>query len=464
MPFDSPPARSGTQFDSPPARSGTQGVLLPIDQRELRFEAAGGTRVARTLHPSGLRILTEQVAGSQSATIGFWIPAGSRDEAEGAYGSTHFLEHLLFKGTPSRSALDIAVSFDEVGGDHNAVTAKEYTCYYAKVRDRDVPMAVTVLADMIAASVIDPEEFETERGVILEELAAADDDPGDVVGERFAEAVFGAHPLARPIGGSPASIEAVGRDAVLAHYHQHYRPSELVVTAAGAVDHERIVDLVVAGLAAAGWDMDAPAAPLPRRSREAVRIAPAASVVAVDRRLEQVNLVIGAPGLTGSADDRPAMAVLSNILGGGMSSRLFQEVREKRGLVYSVYAFAPGYSDAGSVGMAASCTPKKAGEVVRVMSAEFERLAVEPVSEHELRRAVGYLSGAGALALEDSDSRMNRLGRAELSLGEFVDLDEWSSRLEAVSAEDVLALARRLVAEPRVTAAVGPVREQDLAS
>jgi len=438
------------------------GVLLPIDQSELRFPAAGGTEVARTLHPSGLRVLTERMPGSQSATIGFWIPAGSRDEADGGFGSTHFLEHLLFKGTPSRTALDIAIAFDEVGGDHNAVTAKEYTCYYAKVRDRDVPMAVGVLADMIAASLVDPQEFETERGVILEELAAADDDPGDVAGERFAEAVFGDHPLGRPIGGSPASIEAATREHVMEHYRAHYRPEELVVTAAGAIDHEALVGAVVAGLAAAGWDLGVSSAPAPRRSREAAPIVPAVRVVAVERKLEQVSLVIGAPGLTATAAERPAMAVLNNILGGGMSSRLFQEVREKRGLVYGVYSFAPGYSDAGSIGMAAGCTPKKVGEVVRVMTAELERIAGEPVSEVELRRAVGYLSGAGALALEDSDARMNRLGRAELSLGEFIDHDAWIGHLAAVTADDVLALAARLAAGPRVTAAVGPVRERDL--
>lgn len=438
------------------------GQLLPIDEPELRFDAAGGTTVARTVHPSGLRILTEHVPGSQSASIGFWIPAGSRDEADGAFGSTHFLEHLLFKGTNARTALDIAVAFDEVGGDHNAVTAKEYTCYYAKVRDRDVPMAVNVLADMIADSLIQPDEFEMERGVILEELAMADDDPTDVVGERFAEAVFGASPLARPIGGSAASIEAVGRDAVMTHYHAHYRPQELVVTAAGAIDHDAIVEAVVAGLALAGWDMTVPAAPQPRRSLASVAIAPATPVVAINRKLEQVSLVIGAPGITGSSADRPALSVLNTVLGGGMSSRLFQEVREKRGLVYSIYSFASGYSDAGAVGMSASCTPKKVGEVVRVMTAEFERLAQENVTDAELRRAVGFLSGAGALAVEDSDARMNRLGRSEISLGEFVDLDEWSVRLEAVTVDEIRALAGRLVAAPRVTAAVGPVKESDL--
>jgi len=431
-------------------------VALPIDE-SVSFEAAGGTSVSRTVHPSGLRVLSERMPGAQSATIGFWIQAGSRDEAEGAYGSTHFLEHLLFKGTRSRSALDIAVAFDSVGGEHNAMTAKEYTCYFAKVRDKDVPMAVDVLADMLAASLIDPVEFETERGVILEELAMADDDPADVAGERFAEALFGDHPLARPIGGSPESIMAVPRDRVMGHYLEHYRPSELVVTAAGAVDHAALVDAVVRGLERGGWDLSVAASPVPRREAAPAVLAGTSPLVVVDRPLEQVNLIVGTPGITATAAERPELAVLSNVLGGGMSSRLFQEIRERRGLVYSVYSFAPGYSDAGFFGMSASCTPRKVREVVDVMGAEFERIASEPISEEELARAIGNMSGAGALALEDSDARMNRLGRAELSLGEFVDLDEWTARLEAVTPERVQQLAARLVAGPRVLSAVGPV-------
>ncbi|HEU4755480.1 MAG TPA: pitrilysin family protein, partial [Agromyces sp.] len=228
-------------------------VDLPLGQAELSFTAAGEARVRRSVLPSGVRVLSEHMPGSRSVTVGFWVAVGSRDEqhADAAhpatYGSTHFLEHLLFKGTETRSALDIAVSFDAVGGEHNAVTAKEYTCYYAKVQDRDLPMAVEVLADMFTSSVLDPEEFESERRVILEELAMAGDDPADVANERFFEAVLGRHPLARPIGGHPAAIDAATRDAVWEHYRANYRPRDLVVTAAGAVDH----DVLVAGLTAA---------------------------------------------------------------------------------------------------------------------------------------------------------------------------------------------------------------------
>jgi predicted Zn-dependent peptidase len=193
-------------------------VPLPLQLAELTFTASGDSRVRRSVLPSGVRILSEQVPGARSATIGYWVAVGSRDELPATYGSTHFLEHLLFKGTTSRTALDIAVSFDAVGGEHNAMTAKEYTCYYAKVQDRDLPMAVDVLSDMLTSSIIDATEFENERGVILEELAMADDDPGDVANERFFEAVLGEHPLGRPIGGSPETIQAATRDSVWNHY------------------------------------------------------------------------------------------------------------------------------------------------------------------------------------------------------------------------------------------------------
>src|SRR4051812_7851609 len=219
-------------------------VSLPLDLAELSFTASGDSLVRRTVLPSGVRILSENVPGARSATIGYWVAVGSRDEIPETYGSTHFLEHLLFKGTTSRTALDIAIAFDSVGGEHNAMTAKEYTCYYAKVQDRDLAMAVEVIGDMLTSSVLDPAEFENERGVILEELSMAEDDPGDVANERMFRAVLGEHPLGRPIGGRPDTIRAATRDGVWEHYRANYRPQDLVVTAAGAVDH----DLLVAGV------------------------------------------------------------------------------------------------------------------------------------------------------------------------------------------------------------------------
>jgi len=438
-------------------------VQLPLDVPELAIDASGGTLVRRTILPSGVRILSEHVPGSQSATVGFWVAVGSRDEEPETYGSTHFLEHLLFKGTATRSALDIAVAFDSVGGEHNALTAKEHTCYYAKVRDRDVDMAVRVLADMFTSSTLDVDEFENERGVILEELAMADDDPGDVAGERFFEAVFGAHPLGRPIGGNPDSIGAVTRDAVWRHYRANYGPRDLVVTVAGAIDHDHLVELVREALTGAGWDLDAAATPVARRDPATGVVERGAPLVTVERALEQVNLYLGVEGLAAADARRPVLTVLNSVLGGGMSSRLFQEVREKRGLAYSVYSFASSYSDAGLVGLYAGCSPARTADVAELMMAEFRRLAADGIDDDELRRARGQLGGASALALEDSDTRMSRLGRSELTLGEFADLDETLRRIDAVTAEEVRALAAELVDRPLSVAAVGAVSAEAFA-
>lgn len=435
-------------------------VGLPLDLAELGFSATGNCAVRRTVMPNGVRILTEQVPGARSATLGFWVAVGSRDELPEHYGSTHFLEHLLFKGTTSRSALDIAVSFDAVGGEHNAMTAKEFTCYYAKVRDHDLPMAVDVLCDMITSSLLDMDEFETERGVILEELAMADDDPTDRVSETFFEAVLGKHPLGRPVGGNSETIHAASRTAVHDHYRANYRPQDLVVTAAGAVSHDELVSRVSAALEAAGWHSDISAAPVSRRSGVAVPIERGNALTVVQRPIEQANIILGVPGITATDHRRSAMAVFSAVLGGGMSSRLFQEIREKRGLTYSVYSFAPSYADAGLFGIYAGCAPSKAGAVTELMLAEFHRIADSGISADELLRAKGQLGGASALALEDSDTRMSRLGRAEITLGEFVDLDEALRRVDRVTQDDVVALANDLVSRPLSIAVVGTAQEE----
>lgn len=438
-------------------------VELPLGLAELSFTASGDSLVRRTILPSGVRILSEQVPGARSATIGYWVAVGSRDELPDTYGSTHFLEHLLFKGTASRSALDIAVSFDAVGGEHNAMTAKEYTCYYAKVQDRDLGMAVEVLSDMLTSSLLDPIEFENERGVILEELAMADDDPSDVTSERFFEAVLGEHPLGRPIGGSPDTIQAATRESVWTHYRANYRAQDLVITVAGAVDHETLVDGVQKALTVAGWDLAAEAAPVARRDPSEGLIERGSPLVVVQRPIEQANILLGVPGIAATDDRRSALAVLNSILGGGMSSRLFQEIREKRGLAYSVYSFSPSYSDAGLFGLYAGCSPAKAGQVTELLLGEFRRFADGGVTDDEMRRATGQLSGASALALEDSDTRMSRLGRSEITLGEFSDLDEALRRLALVTAADVRDLAQDLVSRPLSIAAVGTVEESTFA-
>lgn len=433
-------------------------VPLPLDSVDLSFLTGGDSLVRRSVLDSGVRVLTESVPGARSATVGFWIAVGSRDETDADRGSTHFLEHLLFKGTGTRSALDIAVSFESVGGEHNAATAKEYTCYYAKVRDVDLGDAVDVLTDMVTSSTLDPDEFETERGVILEELAMADDDPGDVAGERLFEAVLGGHPLGRPIGGSPEHIRAARRDDVRDHWHEHYVPGSLVVSVAGAVDHDAVVAQLARAFERASWARGE-GTPVARRATEEAVLTQGAPLTVVRRPLEQATVLLGVPGLRATDERRPALAVLNAVLGGGMSSRLFQDVRERRGLAYSVYTFGPGYSDAGLFGLYAGCAPRNAPTVARLMLDGLEAMAADGIDDDELRRAVGQLGGSAALALEDSDTRMNRLGRAELATGEFVDLDESLARLGRVTGDDVRDLAAHLVRGPLSTVVVGEVDE-----
>jgi predicted Zn-dependent peptidase len=440
-------------------------ILLPLDVPEMVFGVSGEGQIRRSVLPSGIRILSERVPGARSVTIGYWVAVGSRDEISaedggngahaGSLGSTHFLEHLLFKGTPTRTAFDIAEAFDGVGGEHNAVTAKEYTCYYAKIRDRDLEMAISVMSDMITSSVIDAQEFETERGVILEELAMAEDDPSDVAHERLFETVLGAHPLGRPIGGNPETIRAADRDAVVEHYRANYRPNDIVISAAGSLDHDQLVAWVVRDLEAAGWDLGLHATPVARRPRTTSTVTRSQALITIDRPIEQANIAIGMPGITMTDARRPVMSTLNAILGGGMASRLFQEVREKRGLAYTVYSFASGYSDAGVFGMFAGASPKNAAEVVRVMLAELESIASNGVTQAEMQRVKGQLAGSTALALEDTDTRMSRLGRAEIGHGEFYDYDTSISILEAVTAEQVQDLAAVLASEEISIVSVG---------
>lgn len=438
-----------------------RGVPLPLvpagTQDQTVAGETGGAVVRRTVLPGGVRVLTETMPGLRSATFGCWVGVGSRDEADGHLGSTHFLEHLLFKGTARRSAMAIASAFDAVGGEANAVTGKEHTCYYARILDDDLRLAVDVLCDMVTSARLDALDVESERGVILEELAMNDDDPGDVVHERFAQLVLGGHPLGRPIGGTPDTIEAVRRDDIAAHYRRHYRAGGLVITAAGGVGHEEVCEAVEQQLRASAWSLETRAVPSPRRpATEEVVGGPDGGVIVVKRPTEQANVILGCPGLTATDPRRYVMTVLNAVLGSGMSSRLFQEIREKRGLAYSVYSFATGHSDSGYFGLYAGCAPARVDEVVALLRAELDRLAAEGVGEEELVRAHGQVRGGLVLGLEDTGSRMSRLGKAELVHGEFVGLDESLARVRAVTAAQVQQLAAELASRPRSLTVVGP--------
>ena len=434
-------------------------VILPLEQSDLSFTASGGSSVRRSVLPSGIRILTEQVPGSQSVSVSFSVAVGSRDETNNHFGSTHFLEHLLFKGTKTRTAMEIAVAFDSVGGSSNASTGKEHTSYYAKVQDKALPIAVEVIADMLTSSLIDETEFENERPVILEELAMNDDDPQDVVHEAFSSAVLGDHPLGRPIGGTIETITAVSRAAVWEHYQNNYRPQDLVVAAAGSVDHQELIKLVEQGLSVAGWDLGLQAKPVPRRLLNPAKISRGSKLNVIHRPISQVNIMVGSEGLYVDDPRRYAMGVLNTVLGGGMSSRLFQEIREKRGLAYSVYSFNQGYSDAATFGLYAGCSPAKAKEVTELMIAELDKVAQSGITSEELALARGNISGSLALKFETNQARMSRLASAEIVAGEFMDLDETIERFEAVELSRVQALAQDLLKLPRSIVAVGDVTE-----
>jgi predicted Zn-dependent peptidase len=438
-------------------------VLFPLDQSDLSFTASGGSTVRRSILPSGVRVLTEHMPGAQSVSVSFSVAVGSRDETDGHFGSTHFLEHLLFKGTKKRSALDIAVAFDSVGGSSNASTGKEHTSYYARVQDSALPLAVDVIGDMLASSLIDPKEFENERTVILEELAMNDDDPQDVAHEAFAEAVLGSHPLGRPIGGTNETITAVTRDAVWSHYQANYRPQDLVIAAAGGVEHGALITLVEKALAEAGWDLNHKAQPVERRLLQQASISRGTALKVIKRPIAQANVLLGMQGLVADDERRYAMGILNTVLGGGMSSRMFQEIREKRGLAYSVYSFNQGYSDGAYFGLYAGCSPSKTEEVTRLMVAEFEKIATDGIRQDELDLAKGNISGSLALKYESTMARMNRLISAEIVNGEFYDLDDSLLHVNSVTLAEVQNLAADLVKRERSIVAVGDVDESTFA-
>ena len=424
-------------------------------QAHLSVEQDAGAVIKRSILPGGVRVLTEHIPGMRSATLGAWVGVGSRDETPEHAGSTHFLEHLLFKGTARRSALDIAEAFDRVGGETNAMTGKEFTCYFARTKDADLPLAIDVIMDMVTSAKLDQADFEMERGVILEELAMAEDDPGDVAIEKFTAALLAGHPLGRPIGGTPDIIRSVSRDAVWDHYQEHYHPAGLIVTAAGNVDHDTVCELVTQALTAGGWDLTGDTAPVARRDAKAVPSAGLDPQVRVVRDLEQSHVLLGTRGFSATDERRSTLGVFNAILGGGMSSRLFQEIREKRGLTYAVYSFGSPNAETGIWGMYAACNPKAADQVEELLATELERMA-QGVTAEELSKAQGQISGATVLRLEDSYSRMSRLGRAELTFGELRSIGEVLDEVNAVTADAVAELAADLASRERASVRVGP--------
>ncbi len=414
----------------------------------------GGGLIRRTVLPSGLRIITEAVPTVRSVAFGIWVGVGSRDETPGQAGATHYLEHLLFKGTHRRSALEISSAIESAGGEVNAFTTKEFTCYYARVLDRDLPVAVDVVSDLVTSSLVTPADVESERNVVLEEIAMRDDDPSDAVHDLLAERMWGSAPLGRPILGTVKSIATLSRRVINRYYRQQYRPSRVVVAAAGNLDHATIVRLVRSAFERADFlaeEME------PEPARIGGRAPRASSGVALlERPTEQANLVLAVPGLARTDDRRFALGVLNVAFGGGMSSRLFQEIREKRGLAYSVFSFASHYADTGMFGVYVGCQPAKVDTVLGLCRDELADVADRGITSEELARGKGQLRGGLVLGLEDNGSRMSRLAKAELVYGELPSVGELLDDIDAVTLDDVRAVAGELLAATPAVGVVGP--------
>jgi len=390
----------------------------------------------------------------RSVTFGIWTGIGSRDEHAEESGATHYLEHLLFKGTAKRSALEISAAIDAVGGEMNAFTAKEYTCYYARVLDTDLPLAIDVVCDLVTSALIRPEDVASERNVILEEMAMTEDEPADQIHDEFATALLGDSPLGRPILGSVQSVNALTRDAIAEYYHSHYTDDHLVVSAAGNLDHDVVVALVDDAFSKARGDRDAGRRPVVPRiggdcgtAHSGLRLVP--------KQTEQTHVVLGVPGVSRTDRRRYPLGILSTILGGGMSSRLFQEVREKRGLAYSVYSFSSHHADCGMFGVYAGCQPENFTEVLKICRDEVAKVADSGVTEEELRRGIGQVRGSTVLSLEDTGSQMTRIGKNELVYGEHLTIEELLNRVESVTVEDVKRVAEEFLRAPQAVAVIG---------
>jgi predicted Zn-dependent peptidase len=418
-----------------------------------------GGAVRRTVLPSGLRVLTEQVPGVRSAAIGIWVGVGSRDEAPALAGASHYLEHLLFKGTARRSALEISAALEAVGGELNAFTTREHTCYYARVLDQDLPLAVDVVCDMVTASLLRDDDVDAERGVILEEIAMHEDDPADLVHDVFSSSALGDGPLGRPVLGTTGSIGELSQPQIAGYYGERYVPPAVVIAVSGSLDHDAALGAVIKAMGSA-WTGGG-ADPLPARSGPR-RPYPGRGVRVSKRSSEQAHLILGTAGVSRHDERRYALGLLSSALGEGMSSRLFQEIRERRGLAYSVYSFASHYADTGLFGVYAGVAPKRAKQVLELCREQLAAVAEQGLTAEELARAKGQARGSIALGLEDTGARMSRLGKGELAQGEVISVDETLARIDAVSLADVSRVAAEILGQPLSLGAVGPFDANEL--
>ena len=401
---------------------------------------------------SGLTVVTEAMAEARSVCIGFWVGTGSRDESSDRAGSSHFLEHLLFKGTEERSAASIAEAVDEVGGDFNAFTTKEYTSFYIRLLAEDVDLGLDILSDIMWRPALRAPDLDAERQVILDEILMHADEPADEAAEQSSAILYPDHPLGREVLGSVASVSDMTAERIRDFFDEHYLPGNMVVAVAGHLDHEAVV---------AGLDLRSGVG---RGGETPVRLGPDGRVtpLAVTRRsTEQAHVVLAARSVERSHPSRYALAVLNHVLGGGLSSRLFQEIRERRGLAYSVWSERVAYLDTGFLSVGLGTGPEHVAEVLDIVTDELCRLGADGVTERELTIAKGNLRAETLLACEDSGARMSRIGAGMLLHGEVLSVDEVLVRVEALTLEDIHEAARVLVAAPRTLSVVGTFNESD---
>jgi predicted Zn-dependent peptidase len=406
--------------------------------------------------PGGLRVVTEHVPSVHSASVGVWVGVGSRDEGVTVAGAAHFLEHLLFKSTPTRTAVDIAQAVDAVGGDLNAFTTKEHTCYYAHVLDTDIELAIDLVADVVLHGRCAVDDVEVERDVVLEEIAMRDDDPEDSLGDTFLAALFGEHPIGRPVIGSAQTVSAMTRTQLHSFHLRRYTPERMVVAVAGNVDHAHVVSLVRRYFGSRLVRGKTPVAP--RKGAARVPGRPGLTLVGRDAEQTHVSLGVRAPGR--HWQHRWALAVLNTAVGGGLSSRLFQAVREARGLAYTVYSTVDTFADSGALSVYSACLPERFDEVVQVSCDVLETVAYEGITEKECRIAKGSLRGGLVLGLEDSGSRMTRIGRSELNYGEHRSIADTLAQIDRVTLDEVNFVARTLLTRPYGAAVLGPYRSK----
>jgi len=407
---------------------------------------------------SGERVVSERLDHVRSVAVGMWIGAGSRDENAVESGVTHFIEHLLFKGTERFNALEIAEIFDGLGGELNAATSREHTLVYARVPDHHLETAMDVMSDMVFAPAF--AELDSEREVVLEEIAMYEDAPQDLVHDLLSEAVFGDHPLGRPVIGTAEVISSIPRDAIAGYHEQMYVPANIVVSGAGNLEHERLVELVQRALEARTSTRDAHV-----NVRPPLVTAPPPRLRFQRKDTEQYHVCLGAPGISRSDRRRFAASLLDAILGGSASSRLFQEIREKRGMAYAVYSFISQYTDTGQIGVYLGTREDNLGEALAITAEQIADLAGGNLPERELVRAKENLKGRILLSMESTSTRMNRLGKSLVSDSELLSLDRIVAEIDAVEASSVCELAAALLDSDRLSAAcIGPSEERFVAA